>query len=56
MATRLKIKTTEGDITIRLYDETPKHRDNFLKLVKEEYSTEQSSPSNKGFHDTRRRS
>jgi len=37
MATRLKIKTTEGDITIRLYDETPKHRDNFLKLVKEEY-------------------
>ena len=37
MATRLKIKTTEGDIIIRLYDETPKHRDNFLKLVKEEY-------------------
>ena len=37
MATRLKIKTTEGDVTIRLYDETPKHRDNFLKLVKEEY-------------------
>ena len=35
MATRLKIKTTEGDITIRLYDETPKHRDNFLKLAKE---------------------
>ncbi len=33
MATRLKIKTTEGDIIIRLYDETPKHRDNFLKLV-----------------------
>ena len=28
MATRLKIKTTEGDIIIRLYDETPKHRDN----------------------------
>lgn len=37
MATRLKIKTTEGDIIIRLYDETPKHRDNFLKLVKEGY-------------------
>lgn len=35
MATRLKIKTTEGDIIIRLYDETPKHRDNFLKLAKE---------------------
>lgn len=37
MATRLKIKTTEGDIIIRLYDETPKHRDNFLKLAKEGY-------------------
>ena len=35
MATKLKIKTTEGDIIIRLYDETPKHRDNFLKLAKE---------------------
>ena len=37
MATRLKIKTTEGDIIIRLYDETPKHRDNFLKHAKEGY-------------------
>ena len=37
MATRLKIKTTEGDIIIRLYDETPKHRDNFLKFAKEGY-------------------
>lgn len=37
MATRLKIKTTEGDIIIRLYDETPKHRDNFLKIAKEGY-------------------
>lgn len=35
MATRLKIKTSEGDIIIRLYDETPQHRDNFLKLAKE---------------------
>lgn len=34
MAT-IKIKTTEGDITVRLYDETPLHRDNFLKLAKE---------------------
>lgn len=31
------IKTSEGDITVRLYDETPRHRDNFLKLAKEEY-------------------
>ena len=29
------IKTTAGDIRIRLYGETPKHRDNFVKLVKE---------------------
>ena len=28
------IKTTLGDITLRLYDETPGHRDNFIKLVK----------------------
>lgn len=31
------IKTTEGDITVRLYDETPLHRDNFLKLCREGY-------------------
>ena len=29
------IKTSFGDIKIRLYDETPQHRDNFLKLVEE---------------------
>jgi cyclophilin family peptidyl-prolyl cis-trans isomerase len=27
------MKTTLGDITIRLYDETPLHRDNFVRLV-----------------------
>lgn len=26
-----------GDIVVRLYDETPIHRDNFLKLTKEGY-------------------
>ena len=31
----IKIQTTLGDITVRLYDETPKHRDNFIKLVRE---------------------
>lgn len=31
------IKTTMGDIKIKLYDDTPKHRDNFLKLVKDGY-------------------
>jgi len=29
------IETTKGDIKIKLYDETPEHRDNFLKLAKE---------------------
>lgn len=29
------IKTTMGDIKVKLYDDTPRHRDNFLKLVKE---------------------
>ena len=31
------IQTTMGDITIRLSDSTPLHRDNFLKLVKKKY-------------------
>lgn len=33
--TKVKIKTTLGNITVSLYDETPKHRDNFIKLVKD---------------------
>ncbi len=32
---KIIIHTTEGDITVRLYNETPLHRDNFIKLVKE---------------------
>ena len=31
------IETTHGDIEIVLYDETPIHRDNFVKLVEEGY-------------------
>ena len=31
--TRLKIETTAGDIVVKLYNETPKHRDNFIKLA-----------------------
>ena len=34
---KVLIKTSEGDIKVRLYDETPQHRDNFLKLAKEGY-------------------
>ena len=35
--TQILIKTSMGDITIALYNETPLHRDNFIKLVKESY-------------------
>lgn len=31
------LETSLGNIKIRLYDETPQHRDNFLKLVEEGY-------------------
>lgn len=34
---KVRIKTSEGDIVVRLYDETPLHRDNMLKLAKEGY-------------------
>ncbi|HAE34801.1 MAG TPA: peptidylprolyl isomerase [Bacteroidetes bacterium] len=33
----VKISTSYGDMLIKLYNETPKHRDNFIKLVKEGY-------------------
>lgn len=33
--TLVKIETSLGDIKVKLYNETPKHRDNFIKLVKE---------------------
>ena len=34
---KVKIQTMLGDIIVRLYDETPIHRDNFMKLAKEGY-------------------
>lgn len=33
--TLVKISTSMGDITVELFNDTPIHRDNFLKLVKE---------------------
>ncbi len=33
--TMVKIETSMGTMTVKLYDETPKHRDNFIKLAKE---------------------
>jgi cyclophilin family peptidyl-prolyl cis-trans isomerase len=36
-STKVKMKTSMGDITLVLFDDTPIHRDNFLKLVKEKF-------------------
>lgn len=35
--TNVKITTSAGDITVRLFNDTPIHRDNFIKLAKEGY-------------------
>ena len=35
--TRVVLTTTMGDITIALYDETPLHKENFLKLAETHY-------------------
>ena len=35
--TKIVIITDYGDIVLQLYDQTPKHRDNFIKLVKSGY-------------------
>jgi peptidylprolyl isomerase len=35
--TKVKLETSLGDIIVELYNETPQHRDNFIKLVKEGY-------------------
>ena len=34
---RVKITTSLGDIIVRLYDKTPGHRDNFVKLVNDHF-------------------
>lgn len=35
--TRVRITTDSGVIVVRLYDKTPKHRDNFIKLANEHF-------------------
>src|SRR4051812_31068231 len=35
--TRILLSTDSGDIVLRLYNKTPLHRDNFIKLVKQHY-------------------
>ena len=39
--TLIKLETSLGDITVRLYDETPKHRDNMIKLAEDGYFKDQ---------------
>ena len=34
------IKSDLGNITMKLYNETPKHRDNFIKLIKSGFYNE----------------
>lgn len=34
---RVKITTDMGEIVVRLYDKTPRHRDNFVKLVNDHF-------------------
>ncbi|MCQ2144612.1 MAG: DNA topoisomerase [Bacteroidales bacterium] len=34
---KVSIKTPKGEIVVRLYDETPYHRDNFIQLAKQGY-------------------
>ncbi len=38
--TLVLIKTSYGDITAKLYNDTPKHRDNFIKNIKEGWYTD----------------
>jgi peptidyl-prolyl cis-trans isomerase B (cyclophilin B) len=33
--TEVKLTTTKGEIVLQLYNETPQHRDNFIKIVKD---------------------
>lgn len=35
--TKVLLKTSMGDITIALYNETPQHKENFIKLVNEKF-------------------
>lgn len=34
---RILLKTSKGDITIKLHDETPDHRDNMISLIKQDF-------------------
>lgn len=36
-STKILMKTTKGDITLMLYDDTPMHRDNMIELVNKKF-------------------
>lgn len=46
---KVLIKTSEGDIKVRLYDETPQHRDNFLKLARKDIRWHSLPSCHQGF-------
>lgn len=49
----VKLKTHLGEVTIMLYNETPLHRDNFLKLAKAKfYDGTVFSSRDREVHDT----
>ena len=49
------IETDMGNMKVKLYNTTPIHRDNFIKLVKEGFYDDLLFHRNiKGFYDTRR--
>jgi cyclophilin family peptidyl-prolyl cis-trans isomerase len=35
--TKVKISTEYGDIVVKLYNQTPKHKANFIKVINEHY-------------------
>jgi peptidyl-prolyl cis-trans isomerase B (cyclophilin B) len=35
--TKVKLKTSMGDVTVVLYDDTPIHRDNFIELINKKF-------------------
>ncbi|TFG90804.1 MAG: peptidylprolyl isomerase, partial [Candidatus Atribacteria bacterium] len=37
----IKIETSMGDMVIKLYNETPAHRDNMIKLINEDFYNNQ---------------
>lgn len=50
--TLVRLETTMGNITVKLYNETPKHRDNFIKLAKEYLRQYALPPRNQELYDS----